>query len=503
MSHIDVHQHDRGLRACLAGAQLKPEWIDAYVKYHSISTLDDFVYLIRGSDWESSVGEHVGAVRELKDEKIALARFKSAFEVGQQALKQAAQPVHKAEDLDEALPESTMQQLNSDWGKRYNLTFDSVLEPSEQLRARIYREWKKQTMTVIEAKRIKSPAVQPLAEISDVKAVKRPAVESETQAPWERKRQVKGDTWKTVTLEAEASALATQLHSAKPVTWRGRGDLPQVTWANPWHGTWLVLDLWSGLGGLPMTLLQLGVHSYGVAAECDEVAVQVARTNMPHLVHVAYVEDLCAADFTLILRRRNFRGVLIGGGSPCQGNSWLNKQRRGLDDDRSLQPQHLQRLRDELHQIPEAAPLEVVLFLENVGSMPASVQARYSSWLGAEPIMLDSACCGWLRRRRLYWLVGSKGGITSATPPPTSWAWSMSSTGQVPTLVFGGDKPLPPRCLFQQGLLPKFEAKDVVKAGDLPSPPGLSLACAAGLYWLVSPAWFGYLRTRASSFASR
>ena len=43
--------------------------------------------------------------------------------------------------------------MNVDWMKRYNLAFDSVLEPSEQLRSRVYREFCKQSMTVINMKR--------------------------------------------------------------------------------------------------------------------------------------------------------------------------------------------------------------------------------------------------------------------------------------------------------------------------------------------------------------
>eukprot|EP00435_Cladocopium_sp_Y103_P065073 s583_g26.t2 len=120
ISRIDVLQDDRGLAACFRGANLESAWIDSYVKAHSLTTLDDFVYMIQASDWEKS-----------------------------------AQVAPKSEDLDEVLPDSTIQQLN-DWTKRYNLSFDSVLEPSEQLRSRLYREFRKQTMTVVEMKKVRS-----------------------------------------------------------------------------------------------------------------------------------------------------------------------------------------------------------------------------------------------------------------------------------------------------------------------------------------------------------
>jgi len=156
MSRIDVLQDDRGLASCFAAAQIKQEWIDAYKTKHGVGTLDDFIYMVRASSWESSLGELLEAVPELKNNRIAEARFKSAFECGTQALKQAAAPSMKAEDPDAVSPEGTLQQLNRDWTKRYNLQFESWFEPSEQLRSRVYREWRKQSMTVLEARKVKS-----------------------------------------------------------------------------------------------------------------------------------------------------------------------------------------------------------------------------------------------------------------------------------------------------------------------------------------------------------
>jgi hypothetical protein len=47
------------------------------------------------------------------------------------------------------------------------------------------------------------------------------------------------------------------------------------------------------------------------------------------------------------------------------------------------------------------------------------VRASYNEWLQAEPIMIDAAACGWVRRHRLYWLAGRAGAATpSLTAPP-------------------------------------------------------------------------------------
>ena len=220
-----------------------------------------------------------------------------------------------------------------------------------------------------------------------------------------------------------SSSLASRMRAAKPVTWPGRGDLPQVPWATSVRGTWLVLDLWSGIAGLCMALLQLGVHFYAVAAESDPVAAKVAGCNMPGLVHTDYVENLRAADFAPFLRRRQVRGVSMGGGSPCQGNSALNTGRKGLQDSRSCQPRELQRLRQEFETLPEMAHVEIVVFLENVASMPAVVQAQYNEWLQGEPVLIDSAGCGWVQRRRLYWLVSRSHTLHAGLRPPDCWDW--------------------------------------------------------------------------------
>ena len=44
-----------------------------------------------------------------------------------------------------------------------------------------------------------------------------------------------------------AQDAAQELAAARPVTWRGRGDLLQVPWAKAAKGRWLVIDLWSGI----------------------------------------------------------------------------------------------------------------------------------------------------------------------------------------------------------------------------------------------------------------
>ena len=228
-------------------------------------------------------------------------------------------------------------------------------------------------------------------------------------------------------MELTPSALATRLVGAKPVTWRGRGDLPQFPWGISIRGTWLVLDLWAGIGGLCIALLALGVHIYAISAESDPVASAAAQAAMPNLVYIDSVEELKGADLRQFLQRRQVRGIILGGGSPCQGNSSLNRGRQGLNDPRSQQPSQLRRLREEILALPEARTCEVITFLENVASMPQSVCEQYSTWLGAQPVLSDAAGCGWVHRRRLYWLASRSAGLSSRGTPPSDWVWQQGS----------------------------------------------------------------------------
>ena len=262
-------------------------------------------------------------------------------------------------------------------------------------------------------------------------------------------------------VESSQTGLAAKMYAAKPITWRGRGDLAQVPWSQPCRGAWLVLDCWSGMWGLCIALLQLGWHFYAVAAEPDPIA-QAAVHNMPNLVHVPPIEDLHAKDFLLFLQRRNIRGILMGGGSPCQGNSSLNLRRKSLEDPRSQQPLELKRLRAEFADLPECASLELVVFLENVASMTKEVRDHYSQWMDSSPVCVDAAACGWVQRRSLFWLVGRKGPLHAGITRLLLGPGRLRRPTEVPTLVYEGAKPCPPRVFFQQDFQPMFDPADVV-----------------------------------------
>ena len=147
--------------------------------------------------------------------------------------------------------------------------------------------------------------------------------------------------------------LGDKLEAAKPAAWKGLGELPQVAWATELSGLYLVVDLWAGFSGTIMALLSLGIRAIVLAAEYDDDARYVAAKNMPNIVHIEKVEHIEPEVFRKVLQRRTFAGIIIGGGSPCQGNSVLNANRRGLDDERSRQPLLLNKLADDIEALTE------------------------------------------------------------------------------------------------------------------------------------------------------
>ena len=89
-----------------------------------------------------------------------------------------------------------------------------------------------------------------------------------------------------------AAGLAEALATAKQITWRGQSELPQMPWPQARQGLVLVIDLWSGIGGLLIALLALGVRCIAVSAESQHCLLPTVQKHFPHVVHADSVEAL-------------------------------------------------------------------------------------------------------------------------------------------------------------------------------------------------------------------
>jgi len=131
-----------------------------------------------------------------------------------------------------------------------------------------------------------------------------------------------------------------------------------------------------------------------VASEIDKYAMTVAANNFLDIEHVG---DITKVDGNL------YKGFdLLVGGSPCQGFSFAGKQ-LNFEDPRSKLFFEFVRLKNEIQ--PK------YFFLENV-VMKKEFQDVISSYLGVQPIMLNSSLVSAQSRKRLYWT-----NIPGYTPP--------------------------------------------------------------------------------------
>ena len=82
---------------------------------------------------------------------------------------------------------------------------------------------------------------------------------------------------------ASSSTLSQRMAAAKPLLWKGRGELPQLPWQRPCQGLVLVIDLWSGLGGTLIALLALGIRCIALSAEMDVNLHRALASAFPNL----------------------------------------------------------------------------------------------------------------------------------------------------------------------------------------------------------------------------
>lgn len=153
-----------------------------------------------------------------------------------------------------------------------------------------------------------------------------------------------------------------------------------------------VLSLFDGISCGMVALERVGipVEKY-FASEIDEYAIQISKKNYPSIIHLGDVTrwkewDIKWDDIDLLI-----------GGSPCQGFSFAGKLLNFNDERSKLFFVYV----DILNHIKSVNP-KVKFLLENV-KMKADYQNVISSYLGVEPMRINSALVSAARRDRLYW----------------------------------------------------------------------------------------------------
>ena len=167
----------------------------------------------------------------------------------------------------------------------------------------------------------------------------------------------------------------------------------------------IVIDLFAGIGGLDRALQHAKLKPwFVVAVESDPDCRRCLRRKFPGL---ELCSDIRKIDRNMV--RRWLRqipdasGVLVGGGSPCQGLSKLSVDRSHLADPRSALFYEAVRVFDLVKEVAKEEIMWCSKFLENVVPDEEDVRVMTSA-LGMHPLLVDAKHLSRARRPRLFWL---------------------------------------------------------------------------------------------------
>ena len=184
--------------------------------------------------------------------------------------------------------------------------------------------------------------------------------------------------------------------------------LPEGSLKESWRLLiWSLVRLWPPSCLLPVTFLRS--HAFG-CCDCTFRGLRQIAANQSLAVTIVLPSTSSASSPALPARAlqiagvstcgcSNFsqtmfgaalqchsRGIIVGGGTPCQPLSKLNRSRQCLRDPRAQAPAFLRDLVRALRAHPQLAEIEVILFLENVASMDSQARDQFSAWAGAPPV---------------------------------------------------------------------------------------------------------------------
>ena len=167
----------------------------------------------------------------------------------------------------------------------------------------------------------------------------------------------------------------------------------------------LVIDLFSGVGGLTNALEKAGVrwHLF-LCVESDKDCRRLLRRVHPGVEFLKDIRDFNEA----VLRRLTAKlpgitGLIIGGGSPCQGLSKLSSKRKHFKDERSSLFYEAARAFKVADKVAQDLSLWLLKMLENVVADKEDVM-EMSYQLDMPAVMVDSQYLSRARRPRLFWI---------------------------------------------------------------------------------------------------
>ena len=184
-------------------------------------------------------------------------------------------------------------------------------------------------------------------------------------------------------------------------TWSLPEALPRLPLIARSKGPVLLLSLFDGIGCAAITLAALGLQFVLVAIEIELALSQACQSCFTHAFHFADVRDFHVGQLPAALRKSPFWMILVVGGSPCQGNSVLNRSRQGMGDPRTRLFQHVKRV---FNECKSAWPSSVCLaILENVQGAPKCFRDAASHDFPVAPFLTNAKDFGYVARPRAWW----------------------------------------------------------------------------------------------------
>ena len=167
----------------------------------------------------------------------------------------------------------------------------------------------------------------------------------------------------------------------------------------------LVVDLFAGIGGLGVALEKAGVRvTQFLIVEKDADCRRLLRRKYPG---AEFLNDVLKCTREAIEKSMDsipgITGVIVGGGSPCQGISRLSARRRHLEDPRSQLFFEAVRIFRRVEQLALERQIWCLKLLENVVADPEDIDLM-SEKLRMRPVFIESGEVSRVRRPRMYWI---------------------------------------------------------------------------------------------------
>ena len=167
----------------------------------------------------------------------------------------------------------------------------------------------------------------------------------------------------------------------------------------------LLVDLFAGIGGLGLSLERAGIKfNHALVVESDQNCRRLLRRKMPgsdFCSDVKKVDKKMVQD--AISKVPGISGIVVGGGSPCQGLIKLSSGREHLKDERSALFYEQARIFELVEKVAKKMKIWCVKLGENVVADGKDVD-EMSGTLKMKPVLAESGEVSLVRRPRLYWV---------------------------------------------------------------------------------------------------